>query len=110
MDSHHSDHKRVMIRNKTERIYEIRNTMRRMQEEYLKEESPQTLQVIAEMYVNEYLPEIHNLRLLKYGVMEMNEREEGANKVKYELFQKDATIHKIELLLGEPPRVISYKT
>jgi hypothetical protein len=112
---HYSPHKRELIRNKITQIYELKNTMKRMLDEYKKDDNLETLRTITDIYIHEYLPEIHNLRLLNYEVMEMNSIDESCIKFEGEdvcpgkqLFQLDVALSKLEHLLGEPPRVIAF--
>jgi hypothetical protein len=112
---HYSPHKRELVRNKIKQIHELKNTMKRMLDEYKKEDNLETLHTITDIYIHEYLPEIHNLRLLNYEVMEMNSIDESCIKLEGEnvcpgkqLFQLDVALSKLEHLLGEPPRVIAF--
>ena len=112
---HYSPHKRELVRNKITQIYELKNTMKRMLDEYKKDNNLETLRTITDIYIHEYLPEIHNLRLLNYEVMEMNPIDESCIKHEGEivcpgkqLFQLDVALSKLEHLLGEPPRVIAF--
>jgi hypothetical protein len=112
---HYSPHKRELVRNKITQIHELKNTMKRMLDEYKNEENLETLHTITDIYIHEYLPEIHNLRLLNYEVMEMISIDESCIKLEGEtvcpgkqLFQLDVPLSKLEHLLGEPPRVIAF--
>jgi len=112
---HYSPHKRELIRNKITQIYELKNTMKRMLEEFQKDDNLETLRTITDIYIHEYLPEIHNLRLLNYEVMEMNTMDESCVRIEREdvcpsmqLFQRDVALPKLEHLSGEPPRVIAF--
>ena len=114
-EMHYSPHKRELIRNKITQIYELKHTMKRMLEEFQKEDNLETLRTITDIYIHEYLPEIHNLRLLNYEVMEMNEIDESCVRIEGEdvcparkLFQQDVALPKLEHLSGEPPRVIAF--
>jgi Leucine-rich repeat (LRR) protein len=109
---HHSPHKREMIRNKIQQIYDLKNTMKAMQEEYQKTSNLEILKTINDIYINEYLPEIHNLRLLKYEIMELNKAggsRGGDANLEFHLFQKDVALTKLEYVSGEPPRVIAFR-
>lgn len=114
-EMHYSPHKRELIRNKIVQIHELKNTMKRMLEEFAKDNNLETLRTITDIYIHEYLPEIHNLRLLNYEVMEMIEIDESCVRIEGEdvcparkLFQRDVALPKLEHVLGEPPRVISF--
>lgn len=124
---HYSPHKRELVRNKITQIYELKNAMKRMLDDFQKEDNLEILHTITDIYVHEYLPEIHNLRLLNYEVMEMigvedscaktSSRRKGgdsSNEIVEEecpvrqLFQRDAALPKLENISGEPPRVIAF--
>jgi hypothetical protein len=112
---HYSPHKRELIRNKITQIYELKNTMKRMLDEFQKDDNLETLRTITDIYIHEYLPEIHNLRLLNYEVMEMNAIDESCFRDDGEtvcpalqLFQRDVALPKLEHVSGEPPRVIAF--
>ena len=112
---HYSPHKRELVRNKITQIHELKNTMKRMLEEFRKTDNLETLRTVTDIYIHEYLPEIHNLRLLNYEVMEMIEVDESCMRIEGEdvcatrkLFQRDVALPKLEHLSGEPPRVIAF--
>lgn len=111
-DLHYSPHKRELVRNKIRQIYELKNAMKQLLNQYETEENLEIMSTITDIYVREYLPETHNLRLLCYEVMEMVDtgkaKENDKNK-EMRLFQKDTGLSKLDYLTGEPPRVIAYK-
>jgi hypothetical protein len=110
-DLHYSPHKRELIRNKIVQIYELKNAMKQMLDDFQKNENMETMRTITEIYKNEYLPEIHNLRLLNYEVMEMNIVDSSCLKDECPemlLFQKDASLQKLEHVSGETPRVLAF--
>lgn len=110
-DLHHSPHKRELVRNKIIQIYELMNAMKQMLDDFHKNQNMEIMRTITEIYKNEYLPEIHNLRLLNYEVMEMNIVESGCLKEDcpmVQLYQKDVSLPKLEYISGEPPRVIAF--
>lgn len=106
---HYSPHKRELIRNKIRQIYELRHAMKQMLTQYESDNNPETMNVLTTIYVREYSPEIHNLRLLCYEVMEMKEMGNADTDKEMQLFQKDVGLSKLDYLSGEPPRVVSYK-
>jgi Leucine-rich repeat (LRR) protein len=111
-DLHFSPHKRELIRNKIRQIYELKNVMKQLLTQYETEENLEIMNVLTDMYIREYLPETHNLRLLCYEVMEMTETGKSKDNDEHKemkLFQKDVGLSKLEYITGEPPRVIAYK-
>jgi Leucine-rich repeat (LRR) protein len=108
---HSNPHKRELIRNKIRQIYELKNAMKQMLTQYETDENAEIMGVITDIYVREYLPEIHNLRLLCYEVMEMSETgnsKETDQHKEMRLFQKNVSLSKVDYITGEPPRVIAY--
>jgi hypothetical protein len=101
---HANPHKREMARAKLGQIHELKNAMNAMLADYTKEGNEETLATISSIYVNEYMPEIRNLRLLHYEVMEVNETEE------YTLFQRDVALVRDDMVNGEAPRVVAFRT
>jgi hypothetical protein len=55
--------------------------------------------------VNELIPEIRNLRMLKYEIMEMDENEDTRMSV---LVQKDVSLAKLDYSYGEPSEVLKF--
>lgn len=111
-DLHASPHKRELVRNKIRQIYELKNAMKELLVQYEAEENLEIMGVLTDIYVREYLPETHNLRLLCYEIMEMNDT--GVSKdpdtnTEMKLFQKDVGLAKLDYATGEPPRVVAYK-
>lgn len=110
---HYSPHKRELIRNKIQQIHDLKNAMREMLTTFQKENNIEILKSLMEIYIHEYLPEIHNLRLLHYEVMELNDLDNFSGKSSnfpvYQLFQQDVSLAKNECVSGEPPRVIAFR-
>lgn len=111
-ESHFSPHKRELIRNKIGQIHELKNAMKQLLTQYETEENAEIMNVLTNIYIREYLPEVHNLRVLSYEVMEMvdtgRSKDTDADK-EVQLFQKDVGLSKLESASGEPPRVVAYK-
>jgi hypothetical protein len=74
--------------------------------EYDRDGNESTMEVLSNIYVNEYMPEIRNLRMLHYEIMEMNSPEEDMQQ----LFQRDVALERDDLVSGEAPRVVAFKT
>jgi hypothetical protein len=112
IEMHSNPHKRELIRNKIQQIYDLKNAMKQMLTDYQKDGNAEIMHTITDIYIKEYLPEIHNLRLLNYEVMEMIILEDSSSKEDEcfirQLFQKDVALPKLEYLSGEPPRVIAF--
>jgi hypothetical protein len=112
-DLHNNPHTHELILAKTRQIYELKNTMKQMLEEYEAEFNPNIMEAITNVYVNEYMPEIQNLRRMKYEVMEMNAVFKSSDTKDesdvYQMFQKDVALMKRMVSEEEPPRVIAFK-
>ena len=104
---HNSEYKKELRKQKIIQIHKLKNGMKELQEEYLKTQNRVILKEIMDIYVNEYSPEIHNLRQINYEVMEMNGLDED-NK-EYQLFQMDAKLSQLEFSSGELPSVVYFR-
>ena len=118
-DLHANPHKREMARAKLVQIHELKHAMKTMLAEYEKTGNEETLAVISNIYVNEYMPEIRNLRMLHYEVMEMNMyipptdlnipgKFTTVRPNEYWLFQRDVALERDVIVSGEPPRVVAF--
>lgn len=80
----HGLSKTDQIRKKQAEVYEIQEGMKIMLAEYAKTGNREILRTIAETQKRDLEPEIQNLRMLKYGVMEMDMvGESGARLVQH---------------------------
>lgn len=104
---HGSDYKRELVKQKVGNIYNLKTHMNTLLDEYVKTQNKVVLKTIMDVYVKEYLPEIHNLRKINYEVMEMNEV--GEDSGVYQLFQRDTKLSRDEYLLGEAPKVKQFR-
>jgi len=109
-DIHSNPHKRELVLNKIRQIYELKNAMKQLLTQYETEDNPEIMNVITDIYIREYSPEIHNLRLLCYEVMEMSDSNSSkdTNDNEERLFQRDVSLPKLDYISGENPRVIAY--
>jgi hypothetical protein len=64
-------HKRELIKTKIKVIEDIKAKMNAYMDEYSHSGNRDSIQSAMDIYIREYMPEIHNLRMLKYSVMEM---------------------------------------
>ena len=70
-----------------------------------------SLNSAMDIYVREYAPEIHNLRMLKYSVMDMVVPPGGDPKEPIRVLnQSAASLRQLETLHGEVPRVLKFNT
>ena len=99
---HSSEHTAELVKQKIIQIYQLKNKMNAMKDEYLKTQNHHIIQMIVNMYQKEYMPEIHNLRTLNYKVMEIEEIDDSGV---YQLFQMDTKLSDLEYVFGEPHSV-----
>jgi hypothetical protein len=63
-----------------------------------------------DVYIREYMPEVNNLRLMKYGVMEMVVPGTETETPVRALNQGAASLRQLETLHGEVPKVLKFTT
>jgi hypothetical protein len=102
-------HKKELIKGKIQLLSELKAAMNVHMDEYADSGNRDFLRAAMDVYVREYLPEIHNLRVLKYSVMEMKipvgEYEDSSVR---SLIQSAASLRELEILHGEVPRVLKF--
>jgi hypothetical protein len=105
-------HKRELIKSKMKLISEIKNKMNTYMEEYESSANRDSLHSAMDIYIREYMPETNNLRMMKYGVMEMvvpDTIPENSTNVRV-LKQSATSVKQLETLHGEVPKVVKYIT
>ena len=109
-DKRFNAHKKELIKGKVALLSELKAAMNVHMGEYEKTENRDFLHAAMEIYTREYLPEMHNLRMLKYSVMEMVVPSSGefADSQIRVLNQSAASLRQLETLHGEVPRVLKY--
>jgi hypothetical protein len=101
---YHDPNRIELIHKKQELVYELIATIRKMMGEYEKTGNAEILRTAVGIQVKELEPEIHNLRMLKYEIMEMYNKEGS-----YVLFQRDVSLAKTDYNIGEPASIIHYE-
>ena len=114
------------IKIKQQQIYDILDSIKELIEQYKKDGNTELLKNAITIQIKELNPEIHNLRLLKYEVMEIDfktgkglmkssgkEGDEDESKSYSEetvavLTQRYSNIHKIQNCFGGNPKVLKY--
>lgn len=104
---HSSKYKAELSKQKITNIYRLKYKMQSMLKEYELTQTRVIIQDIMNIYVKEYLPEIHNLRQINYEVMEMYELLPDSNV--FCLNQRDAKLATMDHLIGEPPSVKTFR-
>ena len=107
---YNNDLKKELIKGKLHAIHELKSAMNMQREEYEKTGNKELIHSIMDVYIKEYLPEIHNLRRLNYEVMEMVPDYADFESIKSTLVQRVAAIQKIDFLAKEVPRVVQFST
>jgi hypothetical protein len=91
--------KQQAIINKLGDIFKLIENNRVLLEDYNKTGNREILSTALDLQVKELAPEIRNLRMLKHGIMEMDQEK---------LVRYPVTLEKTDHLSGEPPRVIKF--
>ena len=93
--------KKEDIQKKQKQTYEISDQIQTVLNEYYKDDTnKEILRTAVNMYIHDLLPEIENLRRLKYDTVEVNDDI---------LMQREVNISKIEFTYGEPPTVERFR-
>jgi len=102
-DLYDNPHTIEKISDKKKQLFEIHERILALYKEYRETENPDILKMAMHIHTTEYLPEIKNLRIMKYEIMDIVENED-----EYFLFQRPIGIHKQNFTFGEHPRVIKF--
>jgi len=102
---YYSDHKKDLIKGKLQTIHEIKGAMNANMAEYERTGNHDIIHSVMNVYVKEYLPEVHNLRRLNYEIVEMENGEEESR-----LIPHVAGLQTYDLSTKEIPRVITFTT
>ena len=98
-EGYKNPHKEELIHKKLEKIHQICDEMNAMVRAFEAEQNPEVLKTAMEIYVHDYLPEIENLRRLKYEMVEME------NDV---LYQWRVGLQKMETNFLDKPEVVHF--
>ena len=95
---HNRDKKDLMDRKESD-IFVLIEKIRVLLAQYKKDNNPEILRTAVQMQVEELLPEVRNLRMLQYEVLEMDEGR---------LIKHPVTLGKAENTFSEAPRVVRF--
>jgi hypothetical protein len=121
----------VKIKAKQQQIYDIMDSIKELIEQYKKDGNSDLLKSAIDIQVKELNPELHNLQVLKYEVMEMDFRSQkgllktggiqggeedqeesktssSSDEMVAVLTQRYSNIHKIQHCFGGNPKVLKY--
>ena len=105
-------HKRELIKAKLKLLNELKGKMNVYMEQYEETGNRDMVHTAMDIYIKEYMPEVNNLRMLKYGVMEMLTplAETGKLSMVRKLNQASVPLRQLESFHGEVPRVLKFTT
>jgi len=109
-DKRFNVHKRELIKSKIKRLADIKAAMNTHMEEYESSENRDELNAAMDIYIREYMPEVNNLRLMRYNVMEMVVPGTETETPVRALNQGAASLRQLETLHGEVPKVLKFIT
>jgi hypothetical protein len=107
--------RKELIAKKENEISKLMETMNKLLEEYEKTNNKEILRNAVEIQVKEIIPEMENLRRLKYELMEMDNITINAGgfgksiiDVKCKLLQRYANLSRYDHTFGEEPSVVKF--
>jgi hypothetical protein len=100
---YYSEHRRELIKGKLQTLDDLKHAMNSVAD------TPEGIHQAMDIYVKEYLPEVHNLRRLNYEIVEMDYVSySDPDSMEKALTERTATLQKLDFLTKEVPRVISF--
>jgi len=96
----------LIMKKKTEEMYTVIEDIKRLLEEYKKTQNPEVLKSALRTHKEDLMPLIANIRLHKYGIMEMIHPFENTCT----LVQQALSLNKMDFKYGEDARVIKFNT
>jgi hypothetical protein len=107
--------RKELIVKKENEISKLMETMNKLLEEYEKTNNKEILRNAVEIQVKEIIPEMENLRRLKYEFIEMDNKIVNAGgfgksiiDVECKLIQRYANLSRYDYTFGEEPRVVKF--
>ena len=115
IELHNDPMRKELILKKENDIFKLMETMNKVLEEYEKQDNKEILRNAVEIQVKEIIPEMENLRRLKYELMEMDNKTVNAGgfgksiiDVECNLVQRYVNLSKHDFTFGEEPEVIKF--
>lgn len=108
-DKRFNVHKHELIKAKIKKLADIKAAMNAHTEEYESSGNRDELNAAMNIYIREYMPEVKNLRMMKYSVMEMIVTGADTERIMV-LNQSAASLRQLETLHGEVPKVLKFVT
>lgn len=106
-DTHNNLYRKEQLRRKTTQIYDIQDKITTMMSEYEHTGNKQVLEFAMKTYKDELLPEMNNVRQLRYDVNEIVS-EKTKKDFNENLIQKENALLKMEYSHGNTPKVIRF--
>jgi hypothetical protein len=115
VELHNDPVRKELIIKKENEVYELMETINKLLEEYEKQNNKEILRNAVEIQVKELIPEMENLRRLKYELMEMDNTIVNAGgfgksviDVESKLIQRYVNLSKHDFTFGEEPTVVKF--
>jgi hypothetical protein len=105
---YNNTHKKELIIEKMENIFRLNEQIRILLDEFKQTANREVLKTAMNLQVNELLPETRNVRMLKYKIMEIEQRELKSKEIEHTLIQHPFSFSELDNEYGEPPRVIAF--
>lgn len=113
---HYDPHRKELILRKQEHIFKLMDTVQSILDEYKKTNNKETLRNAVEIQVDELIPEMENLRRLKYEWtdVEITQKYTGGFgrstiEIKNRLVQRDVNLSKNDYTFGAIPEIINFQ-
>lgn len=100
-----NEEKKEKMQKKIEHVSKMQERFNDLIVKYKKSDNRETLKDAMNVYVNEIKPEMDNLQMMKYEMMEMNHENND-----YVLFQKDYRLSNLDFTFGSYPKVIKFRS
>lgn len=103
----HNSHKQKLIEQKNEKIFRTIENIRNLLNEYKNTQNRELLKTAVQLQVDELLPETRIIRMMKNEIMEL-EQKTISNHNEFSIFKFPVSLEKMDVLMGEPPKVNKY--
>jgi len=103
-DLYENEEWKLVMSKKTGEMYAVIEDIKRLLEEYKKTQNPEVLKSALRTHKEDLMPVVANIRLHKYGVMEMVHPTDNES----ELVQHALPLNKMDFKYGEDARVVKF--
>lgn len=104
---YNNEHNKEYIQKKSEHVFRLIEDNHNLIEEYKRTNQIEFLKTAIQLQINEIIPEIKNIQMLKNEIVEMNETTVSNKKINT-LFTYPVSLSKIDFINGEPESVIKF--